>query len=39
MQCGWHRGHADIDFKRLLPRQQAQALPDLWKTRLVRFCS
>lgn len=31
--------HADIEFKRLLPRQQAQALPDLWKTGLVRFYS
>jgi hypothetical protein len=25
-QCGWHRRHADIDFKRLWSRQPAQAL-------------
>src|SRR5262245_13111047 len=34
-QCGWQRRHADIDFKRLWPRQPAQALPDLRKARLV----
>jgi hypothetical protein len=28
--------HADIDFKRLLPRQSAQALPDMREARLVR---
>ena len=38
-QCGWQRRHADIDFKRLLPRQPAQALPDLRKAGLVRFYS
>jgi hypothetical protein len=37
--CGWQLRHADIGFKSLLPRQPAQALPDLWKTRLVHFCS
>jgi hypothetical protein len=25
-QCGWQRRHADIAFKRLWPRQPAQAL-------------
>jgi hypothetical protein len=37
--CGWQRRYADIDFKRLLPRQQAQALPDLREARLARICS
>jgi len=36
-RCGWQRRHADIDFKRLWPRQPAQALPDLWEARLVLF--
>jgi hypothetical protein len=34
-RCGRQRRHADIDFKRFWPRQPAQALPDLRKTRLV----
>jgi len=25
-RCGWQRCHADSDFKRILPRQPAQAL-------------
>jgi hypothetical protein len=37
-QCGWQRRHADIDIKRLLPRQSAQALPDLREARLVHLC-
>jgi hypothetical protein len=32
--CGWQLRHADIGFKSLLPRQPAQALPDLRKARL-----
>src|SRR5262245_29194917 len=36
-RCGWQRRHADIEFKRLLPRQPAQALPDLREARLVRI--
>jgi hypothetical protein len=34
-QCGWQRGYAVINFKHLLPCQPAQALPNLWKARLV----
>jgi hypothetical protein len=36
-QCGWQWHHADINFKRLLPRQPAQAVPDLWEAGLVLF--
>jgi hypothetical protein len=34
-QCGRQRCYAVINFKRLLPCQPAQALPNLWKARLV----
>jgi hypothetical protein len=36
-RCGWQRRHVDINFKRLLSRQQAQALPDLREAGLVLF--